>query len=233
MELRIIDAQGLAVVRDASVEAPDVDRRSLAPLAEMARAGEIFYLDGEDPIDLRVRLLAEEDLDSEISGLYDLEGGTFLLRAPSGTLELSGFEAWRDGARERSVPARAPAATCGLQVFRLRTTDLAPLIERTKDLVGADDWRFRNRVDTAWLLGCLPTLAAILFVVVPALRPYAAWTVAAAAASWLPPIWLRSTKRYKDIVERQRAFESSLPHFILVLRPLESDAGLVGGSVVT
>ncbi len=234
MPVRVRDDLGLAVLRDASVEPPPTPaagRGCVGPLRALARDGGAFFVDGEDPISLTVEVLVDTPLTPALAPLYRSVGGTFLLRAPTGTLHLSGHAAWCAG--QPALALSVPPGAYGVLVHALETRDLAALQAAEARLVGAAEVAYRTRVDRLWFLGCLPTLALALTLLAPPLRPFWPAALLCAGLSWLPHAVLARGRRYRAVVARLHDFQAALPLYVLQLRPLESTAGLSGGWVTT
>ena len=97
-------------------------------------------------------------------------------------------------------------------------------------LIGAEEWRHRNKTDRLYLAGCLPTLLAIGVLIFSTWK-LGLYFLAVAGVLWLPYVLARRSRRCRAAEERIAAYESDLPLFVLQLEKLENTEGLVGGSV--
>lgn len=234
MPVHVQDDHGLAVLRDASIEppaSPAVPKDRVGALRPLARDGHVFFIDGEDPISLRLEILVDQRLPPATAAQYRPVGGTFLLHVPTGVLQVSGYAAWCSQQSPQTLVV-SPGAY-GLTVHALETRDLTALQAAEAELVGPSGITHRDRVNRLWFLGCLPTLAFILTLMVPPFRRFWPAALLLAGVSWLPHVVLVRGRRYRDIGARLRAYEAALPHYFLQLRPLESPQGLTGGWVTT
>jgi hypothetical protein len=235
MLIRVHDEHGVAILRDSSVScpvpAPLGKNRHYSTLEAASRRGDLFFIDGEDPIDLSLELMVEGHVPPGIAPLYEAVGGTFLLRAPSGRLALSGLESWVSGVSTSAAEVRP--GNYALTVLSQVTYDLTEHRKKLKETVGDANWTYKNKVDKLALAGCLPTLAAAIALYAPPWRRYTLYLLPVAVFSWLPHWLLRSTKRYRSIERREAEFEASLPRFILILAPIEDARALVGGHLTT
>lgn len=229
--VRIEDQSGLAVLRDASLEAPDTagHERLLQRMRSLAQAGAVFFIHGEDGIACTVELLLDEAVPGEVASLFEQVGGTFLLHAPTGQLHLSGHAAW--AAHQPAPTLDVPPGSYALVVHSREHFDPALFRAVEEQQVGATEVAYRNRVDRLGLLGCLPTVALPLVFLIRPLRAFTLLALGVAALSWLPRLVLERGRRYRSIKSRLRAFEEALPLFVLQLRRLDSSTGLAGGFV--
>ncbi|MFB3892517.1 MAG: hypothetical protein ACE15C_10900 [Phycisphaerae bacterium] len=148
---------------------------------------------------------------------------------------MTGFDSWSSGHSTDFL--RVQPGNYAVTVFSRDTFDLTAYSAKEKELIGPDDVRFRNRVDMASLIGCLPSLAtALVFLAaiwVPGLYKYALCVLGLAALCWLPGVVLAHTPRYRRIRERLENFNAGLPHCYLLLTPVDRPEGMVGGHVPT
>lgn len=233
MLIRVEDNYGLAVLRDTTLSCPVPTplgkARHSSILEPISRRGDIFFIDGEDPIGLSIELLVEGEIPSEISPLYETVGGTFLLRAPSGHLALSGLESWASASPGTTLQVRP--GDYAVSVFAHVTHDLTEHCRKLEALVGPANWAYRNRADKLAFLGCLPTLAIAPALLVPPWRRFALYVLAAGVLSWLPHVVLRNTRRYRNVERQVKEFEAALPSFFLILVPVQDTTSRVGGHV--
>ena len=233
MRVRVVDPSGLAVLHDATVPAPSHDgtpgaiRDRMKPLA---REGRIFFIDGADPIDMRVDLLIGESISPELAWLFEQDGGAFLLHVPSGSLRLTGVEAWAAGRGREPDTFAVPPGAYALVVHRRTTPDPATYHGALARHVGAADLAFHTRVNRLALLGCLPLALTALALLA---RRWRVALVLAGIALLASAPWalLSRSRRYREAERRYEAYHAELPAFILELRPVESTASLVGGYV--
>lgn len=235
MRTTIEDGLGVLIARDRSLIRPDVvkdwERESRARLKEIAKLGDLFFIDREDPFKISVQVVVGEKPPGDVpTELYRTVAGNYLLNLPSGTLHVQGLDSWIAGNPESTKPIQLERGAYSVEALELESHDLGEYEKHMSKLVGSDNWTFRNRVDRLYLLGCLPTVVAVVLAVFSTLKLglYAGLT---AAVLWLPYLVLSRSKRYRTINEKVSSAESDLPLFILRLRKLKDTEGIIGGYV--
>jgi hypothetical protein len=233
MFFKIADSWGFVVAHDIGQTPPSDEKRNRAELARelkaRAREGDVFVVDREDEIaSLGAELLLDQPIPPTVAGMYEALGGTFLLRAPTGQLSVSGLDAWIKGAQ---LPAFAvPPGDYALCVHSREHPDMQEYQRILQRVLGHSNWNLTSIADKLALLGCLPTILGALSLLIRPVRAYAWWVLAAVALCWLPHVVLRSLPRYRAATHRQKEFEQSLPLFYLALTPLR-DSQLAGGFI--
>lgn len=235
MKLTIEDKLGVLIARDRSFVCPDVitdcSRESRAHLKESAKAGSLFFIDREDPFKMTVQVVVGEESPVDIpTELYRTVAGNYLLDLPSGTLAVEGLDSWISGDVESSITTQVEPGAYSVEALEREDHDLTEYEKYMSKLVGPDDWAFRGRVDRLYLIGCLPTVIAIVLAI------FFTWKVGlyaalVAAVLWLPPLILTRSQRYRAVDEQIRLAEKSLPLFILRLRKLKDAEGIIGGYI--
>lgn len=235
LKTTIEDVLGVLVARDRSLVCPDVvkdwEQESRAHLKEVAKVGDLFFIDREDPFKMSVQVVVGDEPPHEVpTELYRTVAGNYLLSLPSGALEVQGLNSWIAGNPTPARPIQLEPGAYSVEALELESHDLTEYGEYMAKMLGSDNWAFRGRVDRLYLLGCLPTVMAA------ALAIFSTWKLGlyaglAAAALWLPYLISSRSKRYKIISEKVRSTESGLPLFILRLRKLKDSEGIIGGYV--
>ena len=235
VKLKIEDNLGVLIARDGSFLCPDVvtdsGRESRAHLKQIAKAGNLFFVDREDPFKMSVQVVVGEVTPGDFpTGLFRTVAGNYLLDLPSGTLEVQGLDSWIAGDAKSPITIQLEPGAYSVEALEREDHDLAEYEKYMSKLVGSDDWAFRGRVDRLYLIGCLPTVVAIVLAIFSTWKVglYAALT---AAVLWLPPLILARSKRYRTIEELVRFTEENLPLFILRLRKLKNAEGIIGGYI--
>ena len=230
MRARITDGFGLAILRDAFTAIPAPEGTSGDDLREAlkarARDGQLFFMDGEDPIDLTVEVVAGGPLSPDTTELFEQQGGAFLLRAPSGRLILSGIADLTPGTLV------VPPGAYALIAYRRKLPDPSAYRADLARQIGATDLTFHARVNRLALVGCLPLVSTALALLLGRWRA-TLWLAAATLVGSLPWMLLSRSRRYLDIDRRLAAYHRQQPLFVLELRPLESTVSLAGGYVTT
>jgi hypothetical protein len=231
----IEDSLGVLIVRDRSLSCPDVvrnfGRESRAHLKELAKAGNLFFIDREDPFIMSVQIVVGEEPPGKVpTELYRTVAGNYLLDLPNGALEVQGLDSWIAGDSESPITIKLEPGAYSVEALERDDHDLTEYEKYMSKLVGSDNWAFRNRVDRLYLFGCLPTVIAIALAIFAPwkLGLYAALT---AAVLWLPSLILTRSKRYKTIDEKVSSTEGGLPLFVLRLRKLKDPEGIIGGYI--
>lgn len=235
MKLTIEDNLGVLIARDRSFGCPDVvsdsGRESRAHLKEIAKAGNLFFIDREDPFKMSIQVVVGEVSAGDVpTELYRTVAGNYLLDLPGGMLEVQGLESWISGDAKSPITIQLEPGAYSVEALEREDHDLTEYEKYMSKLVGSDDWAFRSRVDRLYLIGCLPTVIAIVLAIFSTWKVgvYAALT---AAVLWLPSLILTRSKRYRTVDEQVRLTEKSLPLFILRLRKLKDAEGFIGGYI--
>lgn len=222
----------LAVLSDAALELapPDLASRGFRPyFVELARQGQLFFLDGEDERLFKLLIAVDEDVSDLPGHRFARLSGSFVLPVPSGELHVSDGGA-RDGGGARVLAI--PPGDYAVSILGLDTAaglDGEAFDAEQISAVGARDWRYHQRVDWLAPLGCLPLVVAGVVILIYR------WSFVSLVAGLvgvlgLLPRWaLKRTGRYRAIQKRLRDLEASQPHFALELRRVDSVDGLVGG----
>lgn len=176
-----------------------------------------------------IELLFDQDIPDNISQMFEPIGGTFLLHVPSGRIIVSGYEEWLSGSTRSESVLNTPAGFHTLFVYSREHFDPARYETKIQEVVGKDNWAFRNRISRLYFLGCLPTIATIISILIPACRDFAIYVAAFAVLAWFPYLLLKRTRRYQDAENRRAAYEKDLPLYILVLKPIENPDSMIGG----
>jgi len=235
LKTTIEDVLGVLIARDRSFVCPDVVKdwgeESRAHLKEIAKVGDLFFIDREDPFKMSVQVVVGDKPPHEVpTELYRTVAGNYLLSLPSGALEVQGLDSWIAGNPASTEPVQVEPGAYSVEALELESHDLTEYEGYMAEMLGSDNWAFRDRVDRLYFLGCLPTVMAV------ALAIFSTWKLGlyaglAAAALWLPYLILSRSKRYKVINEKVRSTESDLPLFILRLRKLKDSEGIIGGYI--
>jgi hypothetical protein len=237
MRIRVADNYGLAIVRDSTFSVPPLDTKSreslTTPLKSHARDGRIFFIDGEDPIDMTIDILVDQPVPEDITELFEQIGGTFVLHAPSGKIVISGYQALASGSLNGQSEISVPCGSYALSVFSRQHFDLAKYDAKMQQIVGPANWSFRNKTDKLYFIGCLPTLATILCILVKPWRSIAIYLAAFSLLGWLPYFLARRTTTYQNAERRRDEFERSLPVYVLQLRSVEDPSSIRGGYIMT
>jgi len=235
LKTTIEDDLGVLIARDGSCACPHVvtdgGRESRTHLKAIARAGNLFFIDREDPFRMSVQVVAgEEPPPGFPTELYRTVGGNYLLNLPSGALKVQGLDSWIAGKPESTEPIQLEPGAYSVEALELESHDLTEYEGYMSKLVGSDNWAFRGRVDRLYLLGCLPTAIALVLAIFSTLTLglYAGLT---AAVLWLPYLILTRSRRYRAIDEKVSTTECGLPLFLLHLRKLRDPEGIIGGYI--
>lgn len=233
MKAKIDDDFGVLIARDKSLACPGVvedwGEESRARVREMAKAGDLFFIDREDPIRMLVQVVTEETPPQAFpEKLYRTVAGNYLVHLPSGVLKLQGLGAWIAGNSTDAESDQLEPGAYSIEALELESHDLTAYDEHMSDLVGLHNWNFRNRVDRLYFLGCLPTIIAVVLTIFSTLK-LGLYAGLVAAVLWLPYLISIRSRRYRSIIETVSSTESGLPLFILRLRRLHSTEGIVGG----
>jgi hypothetical protein len=222
----------LAVLSDAALELtpPDLASRGFRRyFVDLARQGELFFLDGEDERQFKLLVVVDEDVSELPAHRFARLSGSFVLPVPSGELLVSdGGARDRGGARVLGIPPGDYAVSV-LGLDAASGLDAKAFDAEQISAVGAADWRYHQRV--VWLapLGCLPLVAAGVVILISRWSLVSLVAGLAGALGVLPHWILRTTPRYRAVETRLRELEESHPHFALELRQVDSRDGLVGG----
>ena len=233
VKLNITDPFGIVVLSDKENRAltdPENESQRQSMLPEAAKNGNIFYIDREDPIkSLPVEICTEFPNEPGYSLRFSPLGGSFLLHAPTGELVLSGLASWADRPEQVEYYKVNPGAyTVSVYSSEEMQNDL---YERDMTrLLGADDWKYRNSIDRLYLIGCLPTILAVVVTVFAALT-VSVYFMALAALLWGPYFAARFSKRYRAIEKKVNTYEKQLPLFVLHLSRIENPSGVIGGYI--
>ena len=235
MKTTIEDDLGVLIARDRSFVCPGVvtdgGRESRTHLKEIAKAGDLFFIDREDPFKISVQVVVGEEPSPEVpTQLYRTVGGNYLLDLPSGALEVQGLDSWIAGRQGSTKPIQLEPGAYSVEALELESHDLTEYQGYMSKLVGSDDWAFRGRVDRLYLLGCLPTAIAVVLAIFSTLK-LGLYAGLAAAVLWLPYLVLTRSRRYRTIDEKVSTTESGLPLFLLHLRKLRDPEGIIGGYI--
>jgi hypothetical protein len=215
---------GLVCVYDASNSPPPIGSADLPTLIEDALARGFLAISGGDAVRLRVDAVVGNDPVMPNRAFQPM-GGAFLVRLPSGRVCVSGLEEWRFGG------AAAMSVTPGTYMARvLRPADFDSCAYREElvQLLGEPDVRYRERVSNFAFVGCVPSIAAAISLIV-APRLFLSALLPLAAAAWLPFVFLLSSRRFKAIEARIAKYEEGFPHYALRLDPAPADSLLTGG----
>ena len=235
MKITVEDDLGILVARDGALPCPEAikggGRESRAHLKELARNGDVFFVDREDPIKMSVQVVADDKSYREVpTELYRTIAGNYLLNVPSGSLEVEGLGSWIGGNPVADGPIRLEAGAYSVEALEFEDHDLSEYEAYMSKLVGEDNWAFRNRVDLVYFLGCLPTVIAVAIAFLFTWK-FGLYTLPAVVVLWLPYIVLKRSKRYRSVEKIVSETERGWPQFILRLRKLESAQGAIGGYI--
>lgn len=235
MKSKIEDDLGVLIARDSSFVCPDVitdwGRESRAHLKKVAKVGDLFFIDREDPFKMSVQVVVGEKPPRDVpTELYRTVAGNYLLNLPTGALEVQGLDSWISRSSKCTKSIQLDPGAYSVEALELESHDLTEYDVYMSKLVGPDNWAFRGRVDRLYILGCLPTVIAV------ALAIFSTWKLGlfaglVAAVLWLPYVILTRSNRYVAIVEKVHSTESGLPLFIIRLRRLKGSEGIIGGYI--
>ena len=235
MRFRVQDADALVVVRDSAVPAPPREPRKrdrpLAALKALARPGQLFFIDGEDPIDMPLAIFAGEPIPDDLARDFEPHGGGFLLEVPSGRVVVSGYEAWLSGDGDRSTTVAVAPGSYLVVAHSREPVEGKRFTEGLERAVGARDLAYHTRVSWLGLLGCLP-LIVLGFSLLGQRWRMAGYIGLVVILSWLPYVILSRTRRFREIDARLEAHNKALPVYLLELRPVARDPSLAGGWIV-
>jgi hypothetical protein len=235
MRFRVQDDAALVVVRDSDLSAPPrvagKGDRPLARLKELARAGQLFFVDGEDPIDMELAVFASGPPPADLALDFEPQGGGFLLDVPSGRVVISGYEAWLAGAAELQTTVSVPPGSYLVVAHGRGEIDPKRYAAAVERAVGKKDLAYHTRVAWLGLLGCLP-LIVLGFSLLAQRWRMAGYVALAVVISWLPFVVLSRTRRYREIGAKLEAHSRALPVYLLELRPVTRDPSLAGGWIV-
>jgi len=235
MKTTVVDEYGLCILRDVSLACPEGTGLGKAfkkaPLKSAALRGSIFFIDREDPTELKVEVLVDEAPNEEYFDLFQPTGGRFLLQVPTGDLVVSGYGGWASGSAGESRAVKVPAGNYSVSAFTMEPLDVEAYQRAMDRLVGEKDRKFHNRVHSYGAAGCLPLIITVLAGVL------VSWQVGlvvlgALAIGWLPYVALVLSPRYRRVESARKAFETRLPAFVLRLERVQNTEGLAGGFVV-
>jgi hypothetical protein len=234
MRIRIKDASGLAIVCDGTIIAPvagESRERPIEQLEASAREGRLFFIDGEDPIDLTLEVVSGEPLATELAARFTPVGGGFLLDIPSGSAAVAGYDAWARGNPPEASVSVAPGSHLVVAYAR-RLPDARQYEADIERLVDPRAVAFHRRVTRLAPLGCLPliVLAIALLLQRWTLASYAAGVALLASAAYAG---VSRSGRFRAVEDAQRAYKRDLPAYVLELRPVERSPSLVGGWLTT
>ena len=218
--LAVIADSGIVTFSDHTVTLPPLPSAA-ADLRALAARGEVFSLDSDDPVSLRLAVLVGE-ASPEPAELpahrFQNIGGWFLLHLPSGKLVVAG---------QHTVDVEP--GSYSLSVLGLADIDAKALDAELRPVLTPAEWRFRKLVERLSMAGCVPFLAAWILVLVYKLSLPSLIAAAAALALASPGFLLSRTRRYRATEERLRAHEEALPNYAIRLRRVTDTAGLSGG----
>lgn len=225
--LQIDSESGLVIFRDASVDAPaarEADARRALRSGE--QDGSWFFIDADDTVSYRVDLHVGEEPSGLPEHRFRRLGGTFLLRIPSGRLAVSGLDSWSDIGADATIDVEpGPYA---LSIFGAEEFDGPAYDREMLAIIGKADWNYRSRVDRIGLAGCLSTIFAAVIFALPVTRDLWPLALAVLAVGWIPFLTLQRLPRYRDIEQRVREYERSLPHYAVQLERTDA-VDLSGG----
>ena len=232
MRFRVHDPSGLVIVRDSDAAAPAPEPgergRPLSRLKELARTGQLFFIDGEDPVDMPLAVFANQPVPTDFAVEFEPQGGSFLLDVPSGRITVSGYDAWTAGDRAgETVVSVAPGSYLIVPHGR-ESVDAERYASERKRLIGDRDWTFHSRVSRLALLGCLPMIV-LTFSLLGQKWRMAMYVALFVVLSWLPYLILSRTHRFRAIDGQIRAHDRALPVYLLELRPVERNPSMMGG----
>ena len=220
-----VDADdGLVVLADAGVWVPAGtargDRRKA--LRALSETGDVFYLDSEDAVRLRLALCVDESPRDLPAHRFHRIGGAFLLSLPTGRLVVGGrtFEV---------APGSYSVAVTGTVAAEV---DAAAYEAERHAVLSPEDWRYRRRAERLSGVGCVTFLAAAIVSVVYKLSFVSLAALGAAALAALPGLLASRSRRWVETERRLREHEDSYPHYAFELQRVESAKGLAGGHLV-
>ncbi len=226
-----IDARSaLAVLADVRLElAPPepVSKGFRRYFVDLARQGQLFFLDGEDERQFKLLLVVDNDTSDLPRHRFARLSGAFRLPVPSGELVVSD-----GGDRGRGRTLTIPPGNYSVSILGLDPSaglDGKAFDAEQIEAVGAADWRYHQRVNWLAPLGCLPFLAAGIVVLIDGWSSASLIAGLVGVLGLLPHFFLKKTPRYRGVETRLRELEASQPHFALELRKVDSVDGLVGG----
>jgi len=233
LKTTVEDDFGVAIFRDGSVGAPEglclqssVDREVLKSLA---LDGSIFFIDCEDPIRMVVEIDVDEPSNDAYFRVFHPVGGRFLLRLPSGELQVSGCATWAERGVTGSLSV-APGAY-SVAVFSREPLDVEKYHSEIRRLVGGDDLKFSERVTWVGAAGFVLLAIAVLVALIGSVWLAAYPAVGAVALYALYFAIRRFSVRYRRVDEVREAYDATLPVYILQLEKLEHAEGHSGGFV--
>jgi len=235
VKTRFEDDLGVLIARDTTLVCPELievwGQESRAQLKEIAKGGDLFFVDREDPFKMLVQVVVGEKPPDEVpTELFRTVAGNYLLNLPSGVLEVQGLASWIASNSVSTKPIQLEPGAYSVEVLELESHDLTEYEGYMSKSVGSENWVFRNRVDRLYFLGCLPTVIAVGIAIFFTWR-LGVYAGLVAAALWLPYVILTRTNRYRAIEDKVSSTESGLPLFVLRLRKLKDSEGFIGGYI--
>ncbi len=231
MRFILSDNHGIAVLRDENIRSTvDITNEYTKTLMHSAKLGDIFYIDRKEEFkNLSIELVADKKDAGKYIKWYEPIGGSFLFKNTSGKIVITGLEDWVNSNNSKKVFKIAP----GKYSIEVYSQDVESLESYSKELskhIGNDDWEYYTKTDSLALIGCLPTIVAIIIVIFATLK-IGLFSLLLAVVLWLPFIIRSQTKRYKKVTEIVKQYDKELPLFVLVFTKIEDSKGLVGGFV--
>jgi hypothetical protein len=227
----IASVAGIVVLCDAT-NFPDLndipDTGFAAALRQPAKRGDLFFIEADDPVRYRLRVLIDGCPEESLQKLYSDAGGSFKLELPSGQLVIAGLGSEAKDSNAQP-PVSVPPETYLLTVLSMKTRDLQEYKKEMERLLGPRDTAYARAVDRVGLGGCLATLLLAVSLAIPLTRRYWWLTVPVVLLPWFLHFGLRMLPRYRRVEKVRRDFEKELPHFIVVLKRSAAARELPGG----
>jgi hypothetical protein len=165
--VEIETSSGIIGIWDPSLCQPSsaTGEQLTAELKVRAKAGDIFFVDAEDPVSYRISLHIDEGPPQDVVDAFRVRG-SYRLRVMSGTLRLGPIPAAKS-----PTEIKIPAGDYVLTALAAQFDPVRYTLE-VKKLIGESDFKYRLVIERYGMLGCLAWVLAAILLAAPGTRVY-------------------------------------------------------------
>lgn len=188
-------------------------------------------VESDDPKLSHLRLYIDEPVPPEIEETSSARTGSFLLRVPSGKLNLVGLGTASKETQKapETQTLEIPPGDYALSMFDATDKDISAVTAQQKALVDETDWRLYEWVNHFGASGCLFVGLGMAFVLIPYTRREYWYLLPLFLMPTCAYVLLRHLPGYARVSKRCRQHADSLPQIVMSLKRVESTEGLEGG----
>ncbi len=241
-EVRFESAAAIAVFADeGAVSGMGArDPAEAESLRSRAEAGEAFVVETKNPritgsrqrrASGRFRIYLDEPVPEEIEEVCFSRSGQYLLRLPSGRLQVSvaGKKSRGRAVAPETRTVEVPPGDYSVSLLDGSSKNAPAVTAQQETLVDAADWRLYERINHFGAFGCLFIALGMIFVLFPQTRREYWYLLPLFLLPTCAFSFLRRLPGYARVAERIREHEARLPQYVIVMRRVDSTEGLEGG----